>query len=65
MCAAEYQGKGLGKLIMQRITNFIKNQLPASCYTSLIADGNASYLYEQFGFKDTLPESKGMYIKNE
>jgi GNAT superfamily N-acetyltransferase len=61
----EYQGKGLGKLIMQRITNFIKNQLPTSCYTSLIADGNASYLYEQFGFKDTLPESKGMYLKNE
>ena len=60
----EKQGNGIGKVIMERITNFIKTKLPKSCYTSLIADGDASYLYEKFGFKDTLPESKGMYLKN-
>ena len=59
------QGKGLGKLIMKNITEFIKTSLPKSCYTSLIADGDAFYLYEKFGFQDTLPESKGMYFRKE
>lgn len=58
-----YQGKGIGKLIMKAISDFISEKLPASCYVSLIADGNASFLYEQFGFKDTMPASKGMYLK--
>lgn len=59
----EFQGKGIGKVIMERICNFIANELPKSCYVSLIADGNASLLYEKFGFKDTMPESKGMFLK--
>jgi hypothetical protein len=25
-------------------------------------NGNASYLYKKFGFKNKLPESKGMYL---
>ena len=57
-----YQGKGIGKLIMEYITNYISAVLPKSCYVSLIADGNASFLYEKYGFKPTFPESKGMYL---
>lgn len=53
----EYQGEGHGQLIMKSISAFIKAKLPSSCYTSLIADGDASYLYAKFGFKDTWPES--------
>lgn len=59
----EYQGRGLGKIMMKNLTDFIHEKLPESCYVSLIADGNASFLYEKFGFKDTMPESKGMYLK--
>ena len=59
----EYQGKGLGKIIMKNLTIFIDEHLPKSCYVSLLADGNASFLYKQFGFKDTLPQSKGMFLK--
>lgn len=59
----EFQGQGLGKLIMKRIVDFIKMKLPASCYVSLIADGDAMYLYEQLGFQETLPASRGMYLK--
>ena len=59
----EYQGRGIGKMIMQEIKDFIDNELPETCYISLIADGDASYLYEKFGFKDTLPASKGMFLK--
>lgn len=60
-----WQGKGIGKLIMEDIMNFIENELPETCYISLLADGDASKLYEKYGFKDTLPKSKGMFIKNK
>ena len=60
----ERQGRGIGNLIMDKITQYIQTHLPKSCYVSLIADGDASYLYEKFGFKGTLPKSKGMFIKN-
>ena len=59
----EEQGKGIGKIIMQNLIDFIQNHLPESCYVSLIADGDASFLYEKFGFKATMPVSKGMYLK--
>ncbi|MEM9327496.1 MAG: GNAT family N-acetyltransferase [Bacteroidota bacterium] len=59
----EYQGQGLGRLIMENLTEFIDRQLPESCYVSLIADGDASFLYEKFGFRDTLPASRGMYLE--
>ncbi|WKN41922.1 GNAT family N-acetyltransferase [Tunicatimonas pelagia] len=59
----EFQGKGLGKLIMENIIRFIESNLPKSCYVSLIADGDASFLYKKFGFNDTLPESRGMYLQ--
>lgn len=59
----EFQGKGMGKLIMENINRFIENNLPKSCYISLIADGDASFLYEKYGFRDTLPESRGMYLQ--
>ena len=61
----EKQGKGIGKLIMKSIGNFIETKLPPSCYISLIADGDASKLYEKFGFKDTLPSSRGMYLQRK
>lgn len=58
----EHQGKGIGKIIMEYITAYIQ-KLPESCYVSLIADGDAYRLYEKFGFKDTLPRSRGMGLK--
>lgn len=59
----DYQKKGLGKIIMQNIVHFIENKLPESCYVSLIADGDAFHLYKQFGFKETFPASRGMFLK--
>lgn len=60
-----YQDRGIGKRIMACLMEFVENELPESCYVSLIADGNASFLYEQFGFRDTLPQSKGMFWKKD
>ncbi len=59
----EYQKKGVGKMIMENLMGFVHKKLPSSCYVSLIADGDASFLYEKYGFKDTLPASKGMSLK--
>lgn len=59
----EYQGQGIGKLIMENLMSYIKNKLPESCYISLIADGDADKLYAKYGFKDTMPKSKGMALK--
>ncbi|MDN3706930.1 GNAT family N-acetyltransferase [Myroides ceti] len=58
----EHQGNGIGKVIMEHIITYIE-KLPESCYVSLIADGDAYRLYEKFGFKDTLPRSRGMGLK--
>ena len=56
----EYQGKGLGRTIMEHIMDFIDKTAPKGAYITLMADVPA--LYEKFGFKLTRPHSEGMYI---
>lgn len=56
----EHQKKGLGKLIMQKLDEYMNSNLPDSCYVSLIADGVAFQLYAQYGFKEVWPASRGM-----
>lgn len=57
-----HQGRGIGTLIMEEITRYIRENLPRSAYVSLIADGPAHKLYEKFGFKPTAPASVGMAL---
>ncbi|MFE4712911.1 GNAT family N-acetyltransferase [Paenibacillus sp. NPDC056722] len=57
-----HQGRGLGKIIMREIREFL-DTLPDKAYTSLIADGEASRLYAQFGFAPVAPKSQGMAFK--
>jgi len=59
----EHQGKGLGKMIMREIKQYLQQHAPPSAYVSLIADGPAQDLYAQFGFKHTAPASVGMAYK--
>lgn len=58
-----HQGRGLGKVIMGAISDYIAREVPESAYVSLIADGEAYRLYEQFGFALTAPASQGMALK--
>jgi GNAT superfamily N-acetyltransferase len=60
----EHQGKGLGKIIMSQIRKYLEEQLPVTAYVSLIADGKAHALYEQFGFEPTAPASIGMAYRS-
>lgn len=54
------QGRGLGKQIMAALDAWLVANAPPSAYVSLAADGDARYLYEQFGFRDTTPATINM-----
>jgi ribosomal protein S18 acetylase RimI-like enzyme len=56
-----YQGCGLGTEIMQTLTEYLHENAPPSAYVSLIADVDG--FYEQFGFEETTPDSKGMSMQ--
>lgn len=55
-----HQGRGLGKAIVARLVDHLRDHAPSSAYVSLMADGEAHRLYSQFGFKPTAPRSIGM-----
>ena len=55
-----HQGQGLGKAIVERIVDHLRQTAPVGAYVSLIADGEAWRLYAQYGFKPTAPASIGM-----
>lgn len=59
----EHQGKGVGKMIMKEIVQYIETNVPESGYVSLIADGQAHKLYARFGFEFTAPASVGMAFR--
>ncbi|WP_110930224.1 GNAT family N-acetyltransferase [Paenibacillus bouchesdurhonensis] len=59
----DYQGQGLGKLIMEELMNYLRNETPDGAYISLIADQPADKLYLKYGFRYTAPESLGMYLR--
>lgn len=59
-----HQGRGLGRMIMQAIAGYIDSDaVPESAYVSLLADGRACRLYQQFGFVPTAPASVGMALR--
>lgn len=55
-----HQGKGLGRIIMQSIMDYLDNTAQKNAYITLMADVPA--LYEKFGFKLSRPHSEGMYM---
>jgi GNAT superfamily N-acetyltransferase len=59
----EHQGRGLGKVIMREISDYLDEHVPETGYVSLIADGQAKDLYLQFGFAPTAPASIGMALR--
>lgn len=56
----EWQGRGLGRRIMAALDAWLQANVPDSAYVNLVADGDAKYLYEKFGFVDTAPHSINM-----
>jgi len=55
----EHQRKGLGKRIVQALTDYVDKHAP-DAYVSLVAEGPAQKLYPLFGFRSVEP-SIGMF----
>lgn len=59
----DHQHRGLGTAIMEHILEYIRTTAPPQAYVNLMADIDG--FYEQFGFEETRPASKGMYLRTE
>jgi ribosomal protein S18 acetylase RimI-like enzyme len=58
--APDFQGKGLGRMVMQAIMDYLDREAPTGAYITLMAD--VPELYSRFGFELSRPESEGMHI---
>jgi len=48
-----HQKRGLGKLVVGELVRWIGENVPKTCYVSLMADGEAKRLYALYGFVET------------
>lgn len=55
-----YQGRGLGKRIMNALDAWLRKNAEPSAYVTLVADGEARHLYAKYGFVETAPASVNM-----
>ena len=63
----EHQGKGVGKMIMKELKEWMDKNVPETGTVLLFADGKANELYKQYGFVETSTTSpffsKGMALR--
>lgn len=59
----DHQRQGLGAEIMESLLAYLDREAPPNSYVNLMADVDG--FYEQFGFEETRPASKGMYLRTE
>ncbi len=57
----DHQRRGLGTRLMEALLAFIESEAPSGAYVNLMADVDG--FYERFGFEETRPASKGMYLR--
>ncbi|MBK8839452.1 MAG: GNAT family N-acetyltransferase [Hyphomonadaceae bacterium] len=55
-----HQGKGVARMIMTRLTTWLRENAPAKSFVSLFADAGVPPLYEKFGFRICGAEDTGM-----
>ena len=59
---SEHQGKGVGRLIMEALSNWLSANAPKTAYVSLMAHHGKPAFYEKFGFDYAkMPNASGMY----
>jgi GNAT superfamily N-acetyltransferase len=60
----EHQKKGVGKMIMDALVNYLHSNAPKTAYVSLMADHGTPNFYAKFGFMfSEMPKSSGMYMR--
>ena len=55
-----HQGKGLGRMIITRLTTWLQANAPRPSFVSLFTDEDKTPLYEKFGFRVCGPEDTAM-----
>lgn len=58
--APPYQGRGLGKRIVNALADWLRANAEPSAYVTLVADGGARHLNAKCGFVETAPASVNM-----
>ncbi|HNV06907.1 MAG: GNAT family N-acetyltransferase [Dokdonella sp.] len=51
-----WQGRGLGRQIMKSLDLWLRRNAPESAYITLVANGDAKFLYAKFGFEEPPPD---------
>lgn len=60
----EHQGKGVGRMIMEALVNWLHKNAPETAFVSLFADHGTPEFYSKFGFTlAELPKSSGMFLR--
>jgi len=57
----DHQRRGLGSRMMDAIMAYVAEHAPENAYVNLMADVDG--FYEQWGFEETRPASKGMFYR--
>jgi len=59
----DHQRHGLGSRMMDAVVAYLDEHAPPNAYVNLMADVDG--FYEQWGFEETRPASKGMFYRAE
>ncbi|WP_418771517.1 GNAT family N-acetyltransferase [Halobacterium yunchengense] len=59
----DHQRQGLGSRLMDAVVDYLDEHAPGGAYVNLLADVDG--FYEQWGFEETRPASKGMFYRVE
>ena len=59
----DWQRRGLGRRVMAALMDEARRRAPRGVIVTLLADGEACRLYEQFGFRLSAPGSQGMLLR--
>ena len=58
----EFQGKGGGRMIMDRMMQFLKSHAAPNAFVGLMAAKDVAGFYEQYGFSRRPADRPGMFI---
>lgn len=61
----EYQGLGLGRLIMDKVMNYLRGRAAPGAFVGLMAAEGVAPFYERYGFKVRPEDAPGMGMRWE
>lgn len=57
----DYQGQGIGKLIMNNLLNYLEQNAPQKAFVGLFASEGNEKFYQAFDFNNYAPQMTGMF----